>query len=76
MHDLQIAVLLECRRVSPYSKEEDWVFASPQMQGRQSFWPERLRKNLQADSEAPRDQQESGLAYIPAHFIDDAPRQG
>jgi integrase len=48
LHSLQIAVLLEWRRISPYNKEEDWVFASPQMQGKQPFWPERLRKNLKA----------------------------
>ncbi len=47
-HDLQITVLLEWRRVSPYNQPGDWVFASPQMQGKQPFWPERLRKNLQA----------------------------
>lgn len=48
LHALQIAVLLEWRRVSPYNRPEDWVFASPQMQGKQPFWPERLRRNLQA----------------------------
>jgi integrase len=48
LHDLQISILLEWRRVSPYNQPGDWVFASPQMQGKQPFWPERLRKNLQA----------------------------
>jgi integrase len=36
------------RRATPYNKNDDWVFASPQMQGKQPFWPERLRKKLQA----------------------------
>jgi hypothetical protein len=44
----QITALLEWRRVTPYNRDEDWIFASPQMQGKQPFWPERLRKNLQA----------------------------
>jgi integrase len=48
LHDLQIAVLFEWRRHTPYSEPGDWVFASPQMQGKQPFWPERLRKNLKA----------------------------
>jgi integrase len=48
LHDLRISIVLEWRRVSPYNQPGDWVFASPQMQGKQPFWPERLRKNLQA----------------------------
>lgn len=48
LDDRQIAVLLEWRRISPYNQDSDWVFASPQMQGKQPFWPERLRRNLQA----------------------------
>lgn len=47
LHDLQIGILLDWRRASPYNQPGDWVFASPQMQGKQPFWPERLRKNLQ-----------------------------
>jgi integrase len=27
---------------SPYGASEDWVFASPKMQGRQPYWPENL----------------------------------
>lgn len=48
LDDRQIVVLLEWRRLSPYNQDSDWVFASPQMQGKQPFWPERLRRNLQA----------------------------
>ena len=48
LHDLQIAVLLEWRRVSPFNQPADWVFASPQMKGKQPLWPERFRRNLQA----------------------------
>jgi hypothetical protein len=40
-------VLLEWRRLTPYNQPGDGVFASPQMQGKQLFWPERLRRNLQ-----------------------------
>ena len=48
LHELQIGILLDWRRASPYNQPGDWVFASPQMQGKQPFWPERLRKNLPA----------------------------
>ncbi len=48
LDDRQIVVMLEWRRVSPYNQDSDWVFASPQMQGKQPFWPDRLRRNLQA----------------------------
>lgn len=48
LHALQIAVLLEWRRVTPYSQNGDWIFASGQMKGKQPLWPERLRRNLQA----------------------------
>jgi integrase len=48
LHPLQIAVLLEWRRTTPYRDDKDWIFASQQMQGKQPLWPERLRRNLQA----------------------------
>lgn len=31
LHDLQIGILLEWHRTSPYNQPGDWVFASPQM---------------------------------------------
>ena len=34
--------LLEWRRKSPFNEENDWVFASPERQGRQPYWPENL----------------------------------
>jgi integrase len=34
--------LLAWRRVSPFSRETDWVFASPEMEGKQPYWPENL----------------------------------
>jgi len=34
--------LLAWRRVSPFNRETDWVFASPEMQGKQPYWPENL----------------------------------
>ena len=34
--------LLAWWRVSPFSQESDWVFASPEMQGTQPYWPENL----------------------------------
>jgi integrase len=34
--------LLAWRRVSPFNRETDWVFASPEMDGKQPYWPENL----------------------------------
>ena len=34
--------LLVWRQTSPYNQEHDWVFASPEMQGKQPYWPENL----------------------------------
>jgi integrase len=34
--------LLAWRRVSPFKEENDWVFASPEMLGKQPYWPENL----------------------------------
>jgi integrase len=34
--------LLAWRRVSPFNRETDWVFASPEMEGKQPYWPENL----------------------------------
>ena len=34
--------LLAWRRLSPFNREADWVFASPDMEGKQPYWPENL----------------------------------
>ena len=34
--------LLAWRRISPFNQGHDWVFASPEMQGKQPYWPENL----------------------------------
>ena len=34
--------LLVWRRLSPFDRESDWVFASPDMEGKQPYWPENL----------------------------------
>ena len=34
--------LLAWRRLSPFNREADWVFASPDMGGKQPYWPENL----------------------------------
>lgn len=34
--------LLTWRRISPFNQEDDWVFASPEKQGKQPYWPENL----------------------------------
>ena len=38
-------VLLNWRGRTPYNRDEDWLFASPEMLGRQPYWPDSaLRK--------------------------------
>jgi integrase len=34
--------LLAWRRLSPFNREADWVFASPDTEGKQPYWPENL----------------------------------
>ena len=34
--------LLEWRYLSPFNQRTDWVFASPEMKGKQPYWPENL----------------------------------
>ncbi len=34
--------LLAWRRMSPFDREHDWVFASPALRGKQPYWPENL----------------------------------
>ena len=34
--------LLEWRQASPFNQDIDWVFASPEMEGKQPYWPENL----------------------------------
>jgi len=36
--------LLHWRRLCPYPMDDDWVFASPRMHGRQPYWPDNLMK--------------------------------
>ena len=38
------AALQEWRAETTYSQDEDWVFASPAMHGKQPYWPETLLK--------------------------------
>jgi hypothetical protein len=30
---------------TPYAKDEDWIFASNRMKGRQPLWPEAIMRN-------------------------------
>jgi integrase len=36
--------LLRWRRLCPYPMDDDWVFASPRMRGRQPYWPDNFMK--------------------------------
>jgi integrase len=40
-----ITDLLRWRKETPYAKEQDWIFASDRMKGRQPLWPEAIMRN-------------------------------
>lgn len=40
-----ITDLLRWRKETPYAKEQDWIFASARMKGRQPLWPEAIMRN-------------------------------
>jgi integrase len=44
LDDEIIGDLLRWRAETPYAQDEDWVFASPRMHGRQPLWPEAIMR--------------------------------
>lgn len=46
LDDAMVADLNSWRAETPYAGDEDWVFASPSMQGKQPFWPNSLMWNI------------------------------
>ncbi len=40
-----ITDLLRWRKETPYAKDQDWIFASARMKGRQPLWPEAIMRN-------------------------------
>ena len=34
--------VVQLRLASPFNQDHDWIFASPEMQGKQPYWPENL----------------------------------
>src|SRR5216683_3761084 len=40
-----ITDLLRWRKETPYAQEQDWIFASARMKGRQPLWPEAVMRN-------------------------------
>jgi integrase len=45
LDDEMIADLLRWRAETPYAQDDDWIFASPRMVGRQPLWPEAIMRN-------------------------------
>jgi integrase len=45
LDDEMIADLLRWRSETPYSGDQDWIFASGRMKGRQPLWPEAIERN-------------------------------
>jgi len=46
LDDAMVADLLAWRAETPYAGDDDWVFASPSVQGKQPFWPNSLMWNI------------------------------
>lgn len=40
-----LADLLRWRSETPYAGDQDWIFASKRMKGRQPLWPEAIERN-------------------------------
>ncbi len=47
MDEFLAETFLHWRRETPYAASEDWVFASHVMEGKQPYWPDRLREQVQ-----------------------------
>ncbi len=45
LDDEMIADLLRWRSETPYARDQDWIFASARMKGRQPLWPEGIMRN-------------------------------
>jgi hypothetical protein len=59
--------LLSWRRQSIYSSNDDYVFASETMRGKQPYWPDNLMKrHIQASCEGKWHSQEDQLAHFPS----------
>jgi integrase len=46
LDDEMINDLLRWRQLTPYAGDDDWIFASPRMEGRQPYWPDALMKHI------------------------------
>lgn len=46
LDDTMIADLSSWRRETLYAKDDDYIFASPKMKGRQPYWPESLIRHI------------------------------
>ena len=47
MDEFLADTFLQWRKETPYAASEDWVFASHVMKGKQPYWPDRLREQVQ-----------------------------
>jgi integrase len=45
LDDEMITDLLRWRSETPYAGDQDWIFASGRMKGRQPLWPEAIERN-------------------------------
>ena len=45
LDDEMVADLLRWRSLTPYAADQDWIFASERMRGRQPLWPEAIERN-------------------------------
>jgi hypothetical protein len=63
-----ITDLLRWSSETPYADDQDWIFASGRMKGRQPLWPEAIERNP-TGSGTGQNHQAHQLARIPPHIF-------
>jgi hypothetical protein len=74
--DIALAdALIECRGSCPYNQDSDFVFGSPEMKGKQPFWPDTLQhKILKPAARRAKITKRTRLAQLQAHVCDTSGR--
>ena len=75
LDDEMIIDLLRWRSETPYPGDQDWIFASGRMKGRQPLWPEAIERNhIRPAAERQRLPSTSAGTYSVTHFLHFLPR--
>jgi hypothetical protein len=70
LDDEMITDLLRWRSETPYAGDQDWIFASGRMKGRQPLWPEAIERDyIRPAAERARSPSTSVGTYSVTHFL-------